>query len=68
MAALYKMIVEIPEQFLPVLDEFVQRTQAGTREGWAKMVMKNILIQGLCERDLMMQFQQKHLYYASLWP
>jgi len=65
---MYKLTVDIPEQFLPVLDELVQRTQTGTRETWAKMVMKNMLVQGLCEKDLMSQFQQRTLYYAGLWP
>jgi hypothetical protein len=65
---MYKITIEVPEQFLPVMDDFVMRMQAGTRENWTKNVIRNMLIQGLCERDLMMQFQQRNGYYASLWP
>ncbi|MDO9326573.1 MAG: hypothetical protein Q7T80_16610 [Methanoregula sp.] len=65
---MYKLTVDIPEQFLPVLDEIVMRTQTGTRETWAKNLIKNMLIQGLCEKDLAAQFQQQGMYYAGLWP
>ena len=65
---MYRLTIEIPEQFLPVLDEFVTRTQTGTRETWAKMVLKNMLIQGLCEKDMMIQYQQRSQYYSGLWP
>jgi hypothetical protein len=65
---IYPITIDIPEQFLPVLDELVMRTQTGTRETWAKTVIKNILIQGQCEKDLAPQFQQRGMYYASLWP
>ncbi len=65
---MYRITVDIPEQFLPVLDEIVIRTQAGTRENWTKNLIKNMLIQGLCEKDLASQFQQRGMYYAGLWP
>ena len=65
---MYRITVDIPEQFLPVLDEIVIRTQAGTRENWTKNLIKNMLIQGLCDKDLAPQFQQRGMYYAGLWP
>jgi hypothetical protein len=65
---MYKITVEVPEQFLPVMDEFVMRMQAGTRENWTKQVIRNMLISALCEKDVMMQFQTKNRYYTGLWP
>lgn len=65
---MYRITIDIPEQFLPVLDELVSRTQTGTREIWVKNVIKNTLIQNHCEKDLAIQFQQRGMYYNGLWP
>jgi hypothetical protein len=65
---MYRLTVDIPEQFLPILDEIVAQTQTGTREMWAKTLVKNILFPAQCNKDLMLQIQQRTMYYASLWP
>jgi hypothetical protein len=63
---MYKLTIDIPEQFLPILDEIVLQTQTGTREMCIKSMIKGNLIQAQSNKDLMPQFQQRSTYYASL--
>jgi hypothetical protein len=65
---MYRITIDIPEQFLPILDEIVVQMQAGTREMCIKSMIKGNLIQAQSNKDLMPQFQQRSMYYASLWP
>ena len=63
-----QVTVSIPPSFLPVLDELVLQTGAGTREQWLKNVVKQILFDCQMRKDFASDQQKRFLQLNSLWP
>lgn len=63
-----QITVSIPTAFLPILDELVLQTGAGTREQWLKNVVKQILFDCQMRKDFASDQQKRFLQLNSLWP
>jgi metal-responsive CopG/Arc/MetJ family transcriptional regulator len=65
---MYSITLEIPPQFLEPLDELVQQTMAGSRDQWAKNVIRNMIINYQVSKDFNAEQQKRWSYLFSLWP
>jgi metal-responsive CopG/Arc/MetJ family transcriptional regulator len=59
--------IQIPEEFLPALDELVMQTGAGLRETWVRNVVGNILIDYQLKKDFAPQLQTRQQFLLGLW-
>lgn len=63
-----QIAVSIPPVFLPILDELVAQTGAGTREQWLKNVVKGILFDCQMRKDFAADQQKRFAQLNSFWP
>jgi len=59
--------ITIPNEFLPVLEELVAQTGAGTRDLWLRNTIGNMLIQYQVQKELAQQIQRRTVEFTSLW-
>ena len=59
--------IKIPDQFLPVLDELVTQTGAGTREVYARNLLANILIDYELRKEFGQNMQARTQQLMALW-
>ena len=65
---MYQILIEIPPQFRQALDEIVQQSGAGSREEWAKNLVRSMIIDYQLTKDLGPEYQRRMQYLLSLWP
>jgi hypothetical protein len=59
--------ITIPNEFLPVMDEVVAQTGAGTRDLWLRNTIGSMLIQYQVQKELAQQTQRRTLELTTLW-
>jgi metal-responsive CopG/Arc/MetJ family transcriptional regulator len=59
--------INVPNEFLPTLDELVIQTGAGSRELWLRNTIGNMLIQYQVQKELGQQIQRRTLELSNLW-
>lgn len=59
--------IKIPDQFLPVMDELVTQTGAGTREVYARNLLAGILINYELQKEFGQNMQARTQQLTALW-
>jgi metal-responsive CopG/Arc/MetJ family transcriptional regulator len=59
--------INIPEQFLPVLDEMVAQSGAGARATWVKNVIANVMIDYQLRKEFGQDMQARNQQLWSFW-
>jgi metal-responsive CopG/Arc/MetJ family transcriptional regulator len=59
--------ITVPNEFLPIMDEVVAQTGAGTRDLWLRNAIGNMLIQYQVQKELAHEFERRTLELTNFW-
>jgi metal-responsive CopG/Arc/MetJ family transcriptional regulator len=59
--------IDIPDQFLTVIDEVTQQSGAGTRDVWARNTIANFLINYELQKEFAAQMQARNQQLVAMW-
>jgi hypothetical protein len=62
-----QIVINIPDEFLAVLDELVVQNQAGTREQWLRNAVGNLLIPYQVNREFAARMQARSTELSLFW-
>jgi len=59
--------IQIPDQFLPVIDELVTQSGAGSRDVWARNTIANFLINYELQKEFATAMQTRNQQLVAMW-
>jgi hypothetical protein len=63
-----QVTISIPPMFLPVVDELVQYSQAGTREQWLSNVVRGVVFDYQLRKEFSAPHQKRVEQLNEFWP
>ncbi len=59
--------ISIPDEFMPLLDQLMVQSNAGTREICVRQIIGNFLVTSQVQKELEQQYQSRVSELSTLW-